>query len=404
MAILHINSFNHGSTGSIMRELDEMLCQNGIKSYIAVPNSNSNKFVESSDNQILIGNRIDRNIHLSLSRINGKGGMYSHYITKKFIRNIEKLKIKIIHIHNLHNSYINLIELVSYINKNDIKVIWTFHDCWPITGGCTHFTNAECHKWESECERCPINNLYYPKSIMDNTNKMFKMKKKLFNEINNLEIVVPSKWLKNIVNKSFLKNKSVHLINNGIDLNIFKPVASKKFNTKKKIILGVSNIWNEKKGLNKFIELSNMLDENLYQVILVGVSKSQKEKLPSNILGIERIRSKEELASIYSSADVFVNASIEETAGLVTLESLACGTPVIVTNSTAITEFTSKRTSKVIQNGTTEEFHEEIIKYFKEDEKLQEFDCIERAHQFSIDVMKNKYFELYNNLLGEDNV
>ena len=78
----------------------------------------------------------------------------------------------------------------------------------------------------------------------------------------------------------------------------------KKYRGKTTLVLGISSVWSKSKGLYDFIELSR--DENLC-VIMVGVSDSIKENLPPEIIAISRTQDQQELAMLYSMADVFVN-------------------------------------------------------------------------------------------------
>lgn len=106
------------------------------------------------------------------------------------------------------------------------------------------------------------------------------------------------------------------------------------------MILGVASTWNERKGLNDFIELSKILDSDQYKIVLVGLNDSQIKELTTNtnILALPRTSSAKELAQIYTAADVFVNPSYEETFGLTTAEAQACGTYSIVYKDTACEE------------------------------------------------------------------
>lgn len=153
-----------------------------------------------------------------------------------------------------------------------------------------------------------------------------------------MTIVTPSQWLADLVGKSFLSKYPIKVINNGIDIDVFKPVAGENVRGKYKledrfIILGVASIWDKRKGLSYFIELSKLIDDDCI-IVMVGLDGKQISDLPLNIIGIKRTSNINELAKIYSAADVFVNPSVEETFGLVTAEALACGTPAIVFDST----------------------------------------------------------------------
>ena len=62
--------------------------------------------------------------------------------------------------------------------------------------------------------------------MYDNTKRMWKLKRKWFTEVKNMTIVTPSQWLANLVKESYLKEYPIRVINNGIDVNVFKPAHS----------------------------------------------------------------------------------------------------------------------------------------------------------------------------------
>lgn len=398
--ILQINSVNYGSTGNIMLAIAERIISHGHTSHVAYPDSLSNR-KKSIDNSIIIGNRYERNIHEKLTNFTGYHGGFSKLGTNNFLKKIDILKPDIIHIHNLHNNYVNLKKLFDYIKKNNIKIVWTLHDCWAFTGHCPHYTAVGCYKWEIGCYDCPLFR-QYPSSRVDRSKEMYNLKKDLFTGVNNLTIVTPSKWLKSQVEKSFLSDYPVKVINNGIDLTKFRPINSefrKRHSLeKKKIILGVAHSWSDTKGLNIFIELAELFDEN-YKIILVGLTKQQIEKLPDKIMGIHRTREKSELAEIYSAADYFINPSREETMGLVTVESLACGTPVIVSNHTAVPEIVNEKCGVIVYENTAASYFNTIINLKK---KFLPSDCINRAKSYDETIKCEEYMNLYNKIVNID--
>jgi glycosyltransferase involved in cell wall biosynthesis len=271
-------------------------------------------------------------LHGVYTRILDAHGFESKRATKKFLKWVDEYNPDIIWLHNIHGYYINFEMLFEYIKRNNKKVIWTMHDCWSFTGHCSHFTYAKCNKWKTGCYEC-CQKKQYPKSIFrDNSRNNYQRKKQAFTGVKDLMIITPSKWLADLVEESFLNEYPVKVINNEIDTNIFKPTPS-DFRLRyglenKKIFLGVASIWGERKGLNDYIRLAQMLDDN-YKIVLVGLSKKQLEKLPKNILGFPRTESAKQLAEIYTAADVFVNLSYEENYPTVNLEAQACGTKVV---------------------------------------------------------------------------
>lgn len=395
--ILHLNSGNFGSTGNIMLNIGKKAEECGYISYVAYANSRTNKN-KVIDRSILVGNVLERNLHLQLSYYTGRNGCFSIRGTRKFLEKVKEINPDIIHLHNLHNCYINLEMLFNFIKEKNISVIWTLHDCWAFTGQCPHFSMVQCEKWKTGCFDCPQYK-EYPASRVDKTKEMYNLKKEWFTGVKNLKIVTPSQWLADRVNESFLKDYQVKVINNGINLDVFKPTPSnfrEKYDlTDKKVLLGVANPWSERKGLNIFIELAKRLDER-YIIVLVGLSEEQLKKLPINIIGFSKTNNPQELAQIYTAADYFINPSMEETMGLVTVEALACGTPVIVANSTAVPEMVGLDCGAIVSKNNTDGFLETING--TSDMEFSRENCIAWAKQFEVNVKLNEYINVYNSI------
>lgn len=399
MKLVSINSSNFGSTGNIMTNISDLATQNGFEAYICVPKSRDNS-VKKVKNQIFIGNRFSRNIHLKAAEITGLQGCFSILSTYFFLKKIDKVKPDIIHLHNLHNCYINLNMLFNYIKRHNISTIWTLHDCWGFTGQCPYFTLAKCDKWKTGCYKCPQYK-QYPKSYIDRTKTMWKLKKKWFTGIKSMTIVTPSKWLADLVQKSFLGEYPVKVINNGIDLSVFKPIESdfcKKYNCVGKfILLGVAFSWGKRKGLDVFVELSKRLD-NHYQIVLVGTDENVDNILPENIISIHHTRNQQELAEIYSAADLFVNPTREEVFGLVNIEALACGSPVITFNTGGSPECVDETCGSVVDCDDVDALEKEIIRVCTEKPFSKEA-CLNRAKRFDVNQRFEKYVKLYSDIV-----
>lgn len=339
MRILQINSVcGTGSTGRIATDMYDILKENGHECCIAYGRGDA----PAGYNTIKIGNKYDIYYHALMNRITDKHGFYSGAATKKFIKQVEEYNPDVIHIHNIHGYYINIEILFNYLKQSNKPVIWTLHDCWSFTGHCAHFTYVGCDKWKLGCYDCPQLDTYPSSKVFDNSKENYQNKRRLFTGVSNLTIVTPSQWLAGLVKESYLGEYPIRVINNGIDLDVFKPTESdfrKQYGLENKhVILGVANIWDKRKGLDDFIELSKQLDDEKQAIVLVGLSDKQLKTLPKNIIGIKRTNSTKELAEIYTAADVFFNPSKEETFGLVTVEAMACGTPAVVLDASAAPE------------------------------------------------------------------
>lgn len=396
--ILQINTVcGIGSTGRIAVDLSNIIDKNKYNMYIAYGWGKSEK-----ENTIKIGTKLDYIIHNILSRLTGKQGNYSFLATKRFLKRVDKIRPDLIHLHNIHGNYINYKLLFKYIQSKQIPVVWTFHDVWPITGKCTYFDYINCSKWKKECFKCQ-NLKEYPTCIIDSSKKEYIEKKECFNKVKEMYIVTPSNWMSELVKQSFLKEKNIRVINNGINLSIFKPTVDKKIieNYKlenKRVILGVANEWDKRKGLDTFIELARTLPEK-YKIIIVGLEKGQFDLLPENVIKIERTNSVEELAKIYSIADVFVNPTLEDNFPTTNIEAIACGTPVITYNTGGSGEMLDEKSGIVIEKGNIEALKKEIYNVKKK--KSENKDCVIRAQKYNKNQIFLQYEELYDEILKE---
>jgi len=398
--ILSINVGLSGSTGKIMRQISQIAEESGFKTYMAYGRGLNNFGVKA----IKIGNKLDVYYHGLVTRITGKHGFSSKRATRKFLNKVDKLNPDLIHLHNIHGYYINIDLLFNYIKEKSVPVVWTLHDCWPFTGHCTHFDYVGCNKWISGCYDCPqININTYPKSfLIDSSKKNYEKKKKLFCGVKNLKIITPSLWLKDLVEKSFLNDYEVTVINNGVDINTFKPVKVNKsefgINEDKFVILGVASKFSLRKGLKYFIELSRMISDDTL-IFLVGLNENQIKNLPKSVIGIKRTEDVEQLVRIYSMADVFINPTLEDNFPTTNLEALACGTPVITFNTGGSPETVDTNTGIVVEKGDTKALHK-AIQIIKNQNTFTARKCRERVvRNFSADEKFREYVKLYKEIL-----
>lgn len=385
---------NSGSTGRIAEEIGIEVMSQHHESYIAYGRGER----PSKSKLIKIGTRKDIYLHGVKTLLLDQHGLGSYQATKTLVKEIDLIKPDVIHLHNIHGYYLNYQVLFQYIKKEKIPVVWTFHDCWPFTGHCVFPDIVGCEKWKSHCEKCPLINTY-PRSFADRSFENFQDKKDAFLNVCNLTIITPSNWLKNLVVQSFLKGYEVRTINNGIDLDRFCPP---KIKVNEKIILGVASIWSNRKGLQDFLKLREMLDDEI-KIVLIGLSKSQIKSLPPNILGISRTESIEELSQWYQKATVFVNPTYSDNFPTTNLEALACGTPVITYDTGGSPESINSSIGAVVEQGNTDLLKSEIERFvFKEDLKQLLEECRSHAiRSFNKADRYKDYLEIYRSITDE---
>lgn len=258
------------STGKIVYDLYKGIKENGKQA--AVCYGRGKKLVE--ENIYKFGRDYETIIHAFLARITGYNGCFSPISTFRLLRYIKKYNPDVIHIHELHAYFVNISPLIKYIKKKGIKLVWTFHCEYMYTGKCGHA--LDCVQYKACCGNCPQKK-EYPKSLFfDHTKQMFQRKKALFEDLD-VDIIVPSQWLFKRVKESFLSDKSIGIIHNGINTDIFCERETSalrkrlKIPKENKVILSVApNIMSEMKGGRLILELAERMQDRDITFVLVG--------------------------------------------------------------------------------------------------------------------------------------
>ena len=349
-----------------------------------------------------VSSKWDSRLHGQLSRFTMFKGAGSYGKTRAFLKKAEAFGPDVIHLHNLHGSYINLPLLFRYIKKHRIPVVWTLHDCWAFTAICSHFSMAGCERWRFGCGKCPQKKRY-ASAPADLSPLVWRAKRAWFTGLPRAVIVTPSHWLETLAKDSFLGGYPVRRIPNGIDPEVFRETDS-DFRRKhglegKKIVLGVAFDWSEAKGLDVFLELARRLPESC-RIVLVGTAPETARRLPENVLAIPRTKDRRELAEIYTAADVFVNPTREEVLGLVNLEALACGTPVVTFDTGGSPECVGPGCGTVVPRDDVDAMEREIRRICTQSPYAKE-DCRAWALEFDQRRCLRTYISLYRELAEE---
>lgn len=394
MRLVQINICDNGSTGKIMLDIFDSLGKDVEKVAYVSRKYTDREFVKR------MHTRMQYRIHKFLSMYLALDEFGSYFTTKKVIKELEKNKPDILHLHNIHNHTINYRLLFGYIKKNNIKTVWTLHDCWAFTGGCFHFEYNGCDKWRGGCGNCKFLESTATRIPINCTSKYYEIKKKAFTGVKNMIIATPSKWLKNLVKQSFLKDYRVEVVNNGVNLSNFNYVEEHSFDNvidrNKKIILGVASPFGEKKGFNDFLKLAGKIGDD-YRIVLVGLRNNQIDSLPGNIVGIERTDNQRQLAGLYSMAYAFVNLTYEDTFSMVNLEALSCGTPVICYDTGGAVEMLNDKNSVIVKQGDLNGIVNALGRI--DDLKRNAKDFTQQIKsEFSCDKMASQYLRLYEEL------
>lgn len=396
------------STGRIMQEIGELAMANGWESYIAYSYGRDG-IKPCSSKLVPVGNRLDVAWHGLVTRMTDRHGLASCMVTRSFIREIERIKPDIIHIHNLHGYFLNYRILFGYLAKCNVPVIWTVHDCWLYTGHCNHYSLQECYKWKSQCENCPQRTKFPASWGIDRSRQNYLDKKKAFTSISKERmIIVPvSEWMRDEMQQSFFVDANFHVIHNGISLENFQIRDTGSIRVKfglenLHVILGVASIWMKEKGWNDFMQMSTMLNEDEV-IVLVGVTEEQKERLPTNVIGISRTENVHQLAELYSAAVAFVNPTWQDNYPTVNLEAIACGTPVVTYRTGGSIEAVTDKTGIVVEQGDVQGLLDAVRLIEERGKGFYQEVCRQYAMEnFDKNDRYADYIRLYERLVGKE--
>lgn len=348
------------STGRIMCEIGDMAVSRGWNSYIAFSGGRGSDY-GSASSLLPVGGKLNVAWHALATRLLDRHGLASRIATRRFVKQIRKIKPDVVHIHNIHGYFLNYEILFHYLAQAGIKVIWTVHDCWLFTGHCYHYASVGCNKWKTECRECPQKRAFPASWLLDRSARNFADKKAAFTSVPDITFVTVSEWMRDEMKSSFLSGCRFKVIHNGIDTSAFHPsdtdVVSRTYGlSAPHIILAVSSIWLKQKGIDDIIRLAGMLNED-EKIVMVGRMAPEYRQTIADcpgIITIPRTGNVSELAALYSRADALINPTWQDNYPTVNMEAIACGTPVVTYRTGGSPESVGAEVGTVVEQGDVE--------------------------------------------------
>lgn len=404
MIVLQISAdYGLSSTGRIVGDIQRCCIDKGIDAYVAysIPRHTDNAI----KNAFRIGNYCTEKWQAFCSRLVGKQSYYNRLTTLLFLRWVKRIQPDIVHLHNLHSNYIHLNYLLRFLAKYNIATVITMHDCWYFTGGCFHYSNAGCNRWQSGCGHCPKRYQDTPAYLCDSSARILKDRKRFLNAIPRLYIVGCSRWVADEAKKSVLRNCNIRHIYNGFDLDVFKPSPSdmaKRLGIEGKfILLGPASKWQSevnKETLEYFVK--TMPSECV--LVLFG-AKNNQQTVADNVMLYGYTHSREEMAQLYSMADVMVNCSREDTLSSLNLEAQACGTPVVTYEATGSKETVDGKCGFAVETGNPQALWNAVLEVLsKGKQSFTDKCCHWINNNFEKETNYNKYIELYREIANNN--
>lgn len=313
--------------------------------------------------------------------------------TPALMRSVEYRDADVIHFHMYHNTKLSLYSLIDIAREK--RVVLTLHDPWFVTGRCVHFYN--CLKWQKECSNCEYLNTLFSFND-DNCNSLWNLKKNVFDNID-IDIVVTSSWMYDLVKKSpiFKKQKNVHLIPFGIDLKKFNSISYKKarehYNLTKNDVVVFLRAQNEFKGSEYVVDALEKMDANKNLVVITcdtkGLFETVKDKFRIIDLGLIK---DDEMVYAMQACDFFLMPSKGESFGMMAIEAMSCGKPVVVFDNTALPSITfAPKCGYLVEDRNSDKL-KEAIEFLINNPKERR-----KRGNLSKDICKKEYdLKLYN--------
>lgn len=394
LKIALLNSVCYGSTGSIACNLARLYQKNGYETTVFFGRGTAPADVHAER----VETTAEVAAHVAKARLMDCMGFGSALATKQLVQKLEAWNPDVIHLHNIHGYWVHVGILFDALKKMRKPVLWTFHDCWPFTGHCAYFDLTGCDRWKNGCGACPQKNGYPQRWLFDQSAKRWNQKQQLFSGLDNLTIVTPSNWLKDLIEQSFLREYNVRVFPNGIDTGVFQPtenqLRSQHHLENGRIFLGVASVWDERKNLAAFSSLRPKLPQEDHLVV-IGLNSRQMASLPAGILGLPRTENARQLAAWYTAADVFVDPTLEDNFPTTHLEALSCGTPVVTYATGGSAEMLTPACGAAVQTGDLDALYTAMLRAAD----LRREDCLKQAQNYDQHICLQRYADLCSEIV-----
>ena len=396
MKILHVNfSDNYGGAAIAVMRIHKLLLRNKIDSSLLVSDKILNEPKTFSINKTseklknIIKGSINRNLKF-LFKSKNKTTHSLNIIPSSLLYEINKFNADIVNLHWIGNETIS----ISQINKIKAKLVWTLHDMWPFCGA-EHYTNNKRFEYGYKLSNKPTN-----ETGLDINRYIWEKKTRHFKKIE--KIIVSSSWMKNAAKKSFLfKDKQITEIPLPIDVNNWNYIKNNKYikkllkieQNKKIIVFGSDNyLKNERKGLKFYLNLVKKLNKDKYQFIVFGEdnheefnSYLEKFNIEKKVLNMGKLKDELSLKIFYSSIDLLILPSTQESFGLIAQEGSIMGVPSVVFNNTGLTSVIDHKKNGYLSKSNSNEDIYAGAKW-----------CLSNLNRYKVSIYSKKKFNEQN--------
>ena len=402
MKILQINCvYKVGSTGKIVDSIGAVLRSEGHDVFTCY-GIGGNHYDDYSQK---ICSNIEHKGNSLWARISGipYGGWYLS--NRRFISVIKQYCPDVVHVHCVNAFTINVYRLLKHLAFNGIKTVVTLHAEFFHTGSCGHA--YDCEKWKTSCHHCAVYRQETASRLFDRSHTAWKKMFRAFQYFNpnNITITAVSPWLTERAKQSAILGRfNTVYVPNGVNTEVFHLQDNKCLIDReqcKKVVLFVTPCLSlgetDLKG-GRFIPIMAKLHPDYKFIIVASRNESSIAGMPTNIQLWGRAKTQDELAQLYSEADVTILFSKRETFSMVTAESLCCGTPVVGFKAGGPESITLQEYSSFVEYGDVQALSDTLNQCL--DATYDKSEISKKAvSSYSEENMANLYFNVYKSLL-----
>ena len=329
------------------------------------------------------------------------------FLTSRISRLPAFKEADLIHVHIVHNGWFRLRSLKKMVKKKPI--LWTIHDPWVLTGHCVF--PLGCSRFSSGCGSCP--DLKSPLPVYrDRTEKEVSYKKSL---IRNLDVNFhfSTTWFKELFDLNMkVSEEKKHVIPFGININTFAPNSQQRVQLRESLGIGseefvvlVRATSNPQKGTRFFLEALKNLQEKII-IFTVDENNILDELITKHsIIEFGWVADQDKMIEILNATDLLIMPSLDETFGVMALEAMSCGTPVLYYMGTAIHELVAGNENYAMKKFNLSKQIELHLKIFLKERNILELES-KRVRQLAKDKYSSTRYasqltHLYQSLLRD---
>lgn len=319
----------------------------------------------------------------------------------------------IVHLHLIHVNFFSLFALppMTWLKPT----VWTLHDLWAITGHCIH--PNQCLRWLEGCGECPDLACPFPLHA-DRTRLLWQIKHWCY-RLSKIDVVVASKFMYDRAKQSPLLSKfSLHLIPFGIDMNLFRhadiTVAKARFGIPENsvVISFRSSPWGGYKGLDAqkaiLAKVINAMKERICLLTCDQVGHFKEFEARCDVVELGWVKDEATMAHFYQATDIFIMPSEQESFGIMAVEAMACGKPVIVFDGSALPDTVyAPQGGIAVPSGDIEAFSAKLLELIDQPamrERLGEQASVIAHQHYDFQDHARKIFELYTEVIRKRNL